>query len=57
MSVKIVYLDIAAGAAEDAVVTTESAQAFSTPNLLPLEGEYPPLSSLEPNCWVLDGSR
>lgn len=57
MSVKIIYQDIAAGAEEDAAVTTESAQAFSTPGLLPFEGGAPPLASLEPNSWLLDGSR
>lgn len=57
MSVKIVYQDIAAGAAEDAAVTTESAQAFSAPGLLPFEGVAQPLASLEPNQWILDGTR
>lgn len=57
MSVRIVYQDIAAGAAEDAAVTTESAQEFSNPELLPFGGEAPPLASLEPNQWILDGSR
>lgn len=57
MSVKIVYEDIAAGADEDAAVTTDSAQVFSNPDLLPLEGEIPAVVSLEPNSWLLDGSR
>lgn len=57
MSVRIVYQDIAAGADEDAAVTTESAQEFSNPELLPFGGEPPPLASLEPNQWILDGAR
>lgn len=57
MSVRIVYQDIAAGANDDADVTTESAQEFSNPGLLPFEGESPPLASLEPNQWILDGTR
>ncbi len=57
MSVRIVYEDIAAGAAEDADVTTGSAQPFAAPGLLPFEGGAPPLTSLEPNQWILDGTR
>lgn len=57
MSAKIVYQDIAAGAAEDAAVSTESAQPFSRPELLPFEAEAPPLASLEQNWWILDGTR
>lgn len=57
MSVKIVYQDIAAGAEEDASVTAPDAQDFSDAGLLPFEGEVPPLASLEPNSWLLDGSR
>lgn len=57
MSVKIVYQDIAAGADEDATVTASDAQEFSHLDLLPFEGETLPRASLEPNSWLLDGSR
>lgn len=57
MSVKIVYQDIAAGADEDAAVTAPDAQEFSNLDLLPFEGETLPRASLEPNSWLLDGSR
>lgn len=57
MSVRIIYQDIAAGADEDAAVTTESAQEFSNPDLLPFEDAAPSLASLEPNRWILDGTR
>ncbi len=58
MSVKIVYQDIAAGAAEDAAATTQDAKPFCSPDRLPFEEENAvPLASLEPNHWLLDGSR
>ena len=57
MSVRIVYQDIAAGASEDAAVTTQDAQAFSDTDALPFAGELPPLASLKRNSWLLDGSR
>lgn len=57
MSVRIVYEDIAAGAAGDAAVTTGSAQPFADAGLLPFEGGAPPLATLEPGSWLLDGSR
>jgi len=57
MSVRIVYEDIAAGAAEDAAVTTSDAAGFSAPALLPFGGSETPIATLEPCSWVLDGSR
>lgn len=57
MSVKIIYQDIAAGADEDAAVTSADVQEFSDVGLLPFEGAGPALASLEPNSWFLDGSR
>lgn len=57
MSVKIVYEDIAAGAAEDAEITTADAADFSTLDNLPFGGSDAPIASLEPYSWVLDGSR
>lgn len=57
MSVRIVYQDIAAGAEEDAAVTTQDAAALSHPEILPFGTEHAPIATLEPNGWLLDGSR
>lgn len=57
MSVKIVYEDIAAGAAEDAEITTNDATDFSVVDNLPFEASDTPIASLEPFSWLLDGSR
>lgn len=57
MSVRIVYEDIAAGAAEDAAVTTGSAQPFADAGLLPFEGGAPPLATLEPGSWLLEDRK
>lgn len=57
MSVKIVYEDIAAGADEDALVTTASAAEFSEPALLPFGGSGAAIATFEPYSWLLDGSR
>lgn len=57
MSVRIVYQDIAAGADEDALVTTQDTADFSTVSLLPIGGSRAHIATLEPNSWLLDGSR
>lgn len=57
MSVKIVYEDIATGAAEDAEITTADAAGFSDPACLPFGGSDTVIATLEPYSWVLDGSR
>ena len=57
MSVRIVYRDIAVGADEDAAVTSADAKEFSDLGLLSFEGGPPAISTLEPNSWILDGSR
>lgn len=57
MSVRIVYQDIAAGAAEDAAVQAPGAQPFAEPARLPFGVDPAPLASLEHNSWLLDGSR
>lgn len=57
MSVRILYQDIAAGADEDAAVSTESASPFSDPALLPFGGSGAAIATLEPFSWLLDGSR
>lgn len=55
MSVRIVYQDIAAGADEDALVTSSSAADFTDPALLPFGGSGAAVSTLELNGWPLDG--
>lgn len=57
MSVRIVYEDIAAGADEDALVTSPDAAAFTDPALLPFGGGGAAIATLEPCSWLLDGSR
>lgn len=57
MSVRIVYEDIAAGAAEDAEVATADAAGFSDPARLPFGGSDAAIATLEPYSWLLDGSR
>lgn len=57
MSVRIVYQDIAAGADEDALVSTQDASEFSDVSLLPFESDHAPIATLAPGSWLLDGSR
>lgn len=57
MSVRIVYQDIAAGADEDALVSTQDASEFSDVSLLPFGSEHAPIATLGPGSWLLDGSR
>lgn len=56
MSVKIVYQDIAPGAAEDAAVSATSADAVSDISLIPFGGDRGRYATFEPNWWVLDGT-
>lgn len=57
MSVRIVYQDIAAGADEDAAVSTQGASEFSDVSLLPFGSPCGPIASLAPGSWILDGTR
>lgn len=57
MSSKLIYRDIAVGAAEDAEITTTGASGLSTPASLPEGISTPPLALPERNFWVLDGAR
>lgn len=58
MSVKIVYEDVATGAAEDAAMSAEGAEVISAPFLLPFGSENAKkYATLEHNSWILDGSR
>lgn len=57
MSVKIVYEDIAAGADEDAAVSAPGAAEFTAPARLPFGGSGDAIATLEPDSWLLDGSR
>ena len=56
MSVKIVYQDMAVGAAEDAAVSATYAEAKSNVNLLPFGGDKGLYATLEPSLWTLDGT-
>lgn len=57
MSVHIVYQDIAAGADENALVSTQDASEFSDVSLLPFGSDRAPIATLGPGSWLLDGSR
>ena len=57
MSVRIVYQDIAAGADEDAAVSTQDAASFTDVSLLPFGADHAPVAALGPGSWLLDGSR
>lgn len=56
---KIIYQDIAVGAAEDATVTASGATAASSVERVPfgLTTEEPIFATLEMNRWALDGNR
>ena len=56
MRAKLIYKDIAPGADVDASVITSDAQSFCSPALLPFDTSVPPIITLEPNMWLLDGS-
>lgn len=57
MSVRIVYQDIAAGAADDAYVSTQDGADFEDVSLLPFGSESGPIATLGPGSWLLDGTR
>ncbi len=57
MSSKLVYRDVAVGAAEDAAVTATGANEFATPSLIPSGANPPALSILEHNFWLLNGEH
>ena len=53
MSLKIVYGDIALGAAEDAVASVTDAENFSSPDALPFGVNTGAVTTLEQNAWGL----
>lgn len=57
MSVKIIYEDVAVGAAEAASVSSTAALPISKVALLPYGSDNDLIASCECNQWVLDGSR
>ena len=58
MSVKLIYRDIAVGAAEDAKVTAGGADALSVVSLLPFgSGNETQYATLEKNMWLLGGAK
>jgi len=57
MSAKLVYKDIAVGAAEDAYITSDSADARSDISKLPFGVIHPDLATLELNAWGGNGKK
>jgi len=57
VSVRIVYQDIAAGADDDAAVSTQDAASFADVSLLPFGSQGGPIAALGAGSWLLDGSR
>ncbi len=55
MKSKLVYEDIAPGAAADAAVSSSDAQSKSSMSLLPGGVSVPKIVTLEPDMWVLGG--
>lgn len=53
MALKLVYKDLAIGAAEDAAVTTATPENFSQPSKLPFGVETGAVATLERNGWGL----
>lgn len=53
MAVKLVYKDIALGAAENATVTHSGVEGISTPSLLPFGADTGALATCEHNGWGL----
>lgn len=53
MAVKLVYGDIALGAAEDVAVTVADSESFSAPSLLPFGVPDVAIATLEPGGWGL----
>lgn len=53
MALKLVYGDIALGAAEDAAIAVTDAESFSTPTSLPFGVDTGAISTLEHNGWGL----
>lgn len=57
MSVRIVYSDIAVGAAEDTTVSASGQNEMSVISMLPVgDGAEGQLITMEQNAWMLDGS-
>lgn len=57
MSSKLIYRDVAVGAAEDAAVTASGAHSMSDVSLLPSGVNTPPLCIVEHNFWRLNGTH
>lgn len=57
MSSKLIYRDIAVGAADDAAVTTSGSSIIGAPEKITEGVTTPPVAMLELNSWELDGTR
>lgn len=53
----VIYRDIAVGADKDAEITTGHAASFSEIAELPFGISHEPVITLEPNSWLLNGTR
>lgn len=53
MAVKLIYSDIALGAAEDAEITVTDKEEFSAPEMLPVGTDTGAIATLEHNAWGL----
>lgn len=57
MALKLIYSDLAIGAADDAEVVTTPAEGFSSPGVLPFGVSSGTVPTCEPNAWGLDGNH
>lgn len=57
MSSKLIYRDVAVGAAEDAAVTPSGVHRLADASLLPFGANTPPLCIVEHNFWQLNGEH
>lgn len=55
MGVKLIYKDLAIGAADDAAVSATPWEEFSSPGVLPFGVSSGTVPTCEPNSWGLDG--
>lgn len=57
MPVKLIYKDLAIGAADDAAVSATPWEGFSSPGVLPFGVSSGTVPTCEPNAWGLDGEH
>lgn len=57
MAIKLIYSDLAIGAADNAEITTTSREDFSSPDVLPFGVSSGTVPTCEHNAWGLDSSH